>query len=682
MYQQYQQPSISPDHEPGFDHPQAHQHVAADSEEEWVPGLDPQDQVALNEAKEDADAIVEEIPSEKDSLGRFSVLMLIFNRMIGSGIFNSSSVIFYNTQSIGIALLLWLCGVCVALSGIILYIELGLTVPRWQRPDGVKISTPRSGGELPYLNYFLKAPKFLATCLFGVSFLVFGNTATNSVAFAVAVHQASGATATAGKVAAIALAANTFSCLLHSMSRKWGIRLNNLLGSLKLLMLVLMIIFGLRWLDRDVAADNFNSQTSFEKTDKSPTGVYRYGEALVYAIFPFGGFHQANYVLAEIKHPHKNFARTSGFGVLVICCLFMTLTVLYAAIIPKAILFTPDLDVALEYFSRTVGRGAADPQQVIYACGGLRSLSALGNIIVFTFTAARVKQEVAKEGVFPFSVYFASSYEFSFRRGFRRVKEERAVTGAFLYTEKSPAAALALHWTVTSVLILAAILGTGYNVPNGEKFSHLPGYSLLVTTYAYGLDVIWFSCIGIGMLYLRLWPGSRWRFKSPIPHMVGIIAAVVFTATNVVPLITIWIHDPAQKYITHSDNKVDWFAGQTTAIAVVGAAFLYWVGFRFYLNQKRTRGGLVWEVVRTPIFWAGSGQGSQGLVQIYEIIRFKWRAWAGNDEILRGKDGAEGPQLDESSNMVGNYDQGYELRNREASGVQGSGHLTQGRRHG
>lgn len=125
---------------------------------------------------------------------------------------------------------------------------------------------------------------------------MFGNTATNSVAFAVAVLQAAGVTSTANKIVGIAIAANTFSCLLHSMSRKWGIRLNNLLGSLKLLMLVVMIIFGLAFLDRSVSDANFNSKTAFSRTPETPAGVYRYAEALIYVIFPFGGFHQANYV--------------------------------------------------------------------------------------------------------------------------------------------------------------------------------------------------------------------------------------------------------------------------------------------------------------------------------------------------------------------------------------------------
>lgn len=123
-----------------------------DMQGEWRPGLDRRDVDRLTKARQDSSAIVEEIPSDKDSLSAFSVMCLLFNRMIGSGIFNSSGVVFYNTQSVGASLLMWLYGVVMALSGLVLYIDLGLTIPRWRFEDGIKISTPRSGGELPYVS--------------------------------------------------------------------------------------------------------------------------------------------------------------------------------------------------------------------------------------------------------------------------------------------------------------------------------------------------------------------------------------------------------------------------------------------------------------------------------------------------------------------------------------------------
>ncbi|KAJ4307254.1 hypothetical protein N0V88_000635 [Collariella sp. IMI 366227] len=518
----------------------------------WRRGLDPRDVARLNEASGDPSAIVEEVPVEEDSLGAYSVSCLLFNRMIGSGIFNSSAVVFYNTQSIGMSMLLWLYGVVLALSGLVLYIDLGLTVPRYELPDGTKISTPRSGGELPYR----REP-----------------------------------TQPQGKIVGIAIGANTFCCLLHSMSRKWGIRLNNFLGSVKVLMLVVMIIFGLRWLDRSVSDANFDSSTSFSGTPATPKGVFRYGEALIYVIFPFGGFHQANYVLAEIKEPRKNFARVSAYTVATICALFMTIHILYAAIIPKDILFQPDRDIALEFFNRTIGKISSSPSQVQAACGALRAVSAIGNVIVFTFTAARVKQEIAKEGVLPGSLYLAASYDFSFRHRFFFSRLPDHAGAHHLHTEKAPVAALGLHWVVTTIFILGAVLGTGKEKATEETIGHTPGSSILLMAYAYGFVIFWFAVIGFGMMYLRLWPGSKWRTKSRVPHLLGAVAAVVFTAAVATPLVTIWVRDPVQKFIVRSSDKVQWFAGQTMAVAVLGAAVLYWVGFRFYLWQREASGG-------------------------------------------------------------------------------------------
>jgi amino acid transporter len=150
--------------------------------------------------------------------------------------------------------------------------------------------------------------------VFGVSFIVFGNTSVNSIAFAIAVLQTTepvpiaspdeaSTVGSPGRVVGIAVAANTFACLLHSMSRKWGIRLNNLLGTAKLVMLFLVIIFGFNSLRLDNAESKHLGKPSRAEenfrdpfnTEFSPKHIYRYAEAVIFVIFPMGGFHQANY---------------------------------------------------------------------------------------------------------------------------------------------------------------------------------------------------------------------------------------------------------------------------------------------------------------------------------------------------------------------------------------------------
>ena len=136
---------------------------------------------------------------------------------------------------------------------------------------------------------------FLATCLFGIVFIILENTAVNAISFAQNVLDAAHAKATPGRIIAIALTANTFCCLLHAISRRWGIIVNNVFGTVKFLILVFIIIIGLIWINRDVAKSNFDVSTSFS-TANSPRLPYRYAEAFLFVIFPYGAFHQVNFV--------------------------------------------------------------------------------------------------------------------------------------------------------------------------------------------------------------------------------------------------------------------------------------------------------------------------------------------------------------------------------------------------
>jgi amino acid transporter len=146
---------------------------------------------------------------------------------------------------------------------------------------------------------------FLATCLFGICFIVLENSSHNSIAFAQNILDASFTPATPGKIIAIAVAVNTFCCLLHAISRRWGIIINNVFGTVKFLILVFVILVGLIWINRDVASDNFDTSTSFSLPSR-PTSPYRYAEAFLWVIFPYGTFHQLNYVCNIPADPSRS----------------------------------------------------------------------------------------------------------------------------------------------------------------------------------------------------------------------------------------------------------------------------------------------------------------------------------------------------------------------------------------
>lgn len=96
------------------------------------------------------------------------------------------------------------------------------------------------------------------------------------------------------------------------------------------------------------------------------------------------------------------------------------------------------------------------------------TLSALGNVL-----SDRVNQELDREGVLPFSKFFAGSRPFN-----------------------APTAGLALHWLITVITILVP--------PPGDAFN------LILNLISYPFAVINMLISG-GLLYLRFSPGSSWQ---------------------------------------------------------------------------------------------------------------------------------------------------------------------------
>lgn len=143
---------------------------------DWSPDLDPDDLRELQAAQNDPSKLIAQLPKESVRMGYFSAVCLILNRMIGRlffllsanlkligsigvGIFTSPSVVFLNTQSIGLSMILWMLGGIMTIAGGIVFVELGLTIPRWPLGNnGEKISAIRSGDGLNYVSIVQQDP--------------------------------------------------------------------------------------------------------------------------------------------------------------------------------------------------------------------------------------------------------------------------------------------------------------------------------------------------------------------------------------------------------------------------------------------------------------------------------------------------------------------------------------------
>jgi len=59
-----------------------------------------------------------------------SAAALIFNRVVGTGIFATPSTILDLAGSVGLALFMWVIGTIIALAGTAVYLEWGTAIPR------------------------------------------------------------------------------------------------------------------------------------------------------------------------------------------------------------------------------------------------------------------------------------------------------------------------------------------------------------------------------------------------------------------------------------------------------------------------------------------------------------------------------------------------------------------------
>lgn len=94
-------------------------------------------------------------------IGLTSAVFLIFNCMIGTGIFVTPSKILVLSGSVGLSLFLWVVGAVITAAGMAVYMEFGTGIPR-------------NGGEKNYLEYVYRKPQFLTSCLYSTYVVLLG----------------------------------------------------------------------------------------------------------------------------------------------------------------------------------------------------------------------------------------------------------------------------------------------------------------------------------------------------------------------------------------------------------------------------------------------------------------------------------------------------------------------------
>ncbi|KXN82762.1 High-affinity methionine permease [Leucoagaricus sp. SymC.cos] len=476
--------------------------------------------------------LFDNVPRDKRRLGTFSAGFLIFNRIIGTGIYATPSNILRSAGSVGVTLIMWLVGSVIAGLGTTVYIELGTGLPR-------------SGGEKNYLEFIYRRPKFLMTCAFSVFAMITGTATANSVVFSEYLLHAADFTPTWLRTRLVAFACLSFLCFIHGTALKWGLRIQNALGLFKLVVLILVAGSGLLSL---LGVPGFQVRDGYEKPhnfewdrfwEGSGTGANAFVAGLYAIIWSFTGYSNANYALSEIKDPVRTIKRAAPVAIIGVCGVYMLINIAYFAVVSKSDILSSRRIIAALFFRNLYGPATER------ALSAFIALSTLGNLLAGQFAQGRVIQELGREGVLPYASFFASNRPFN-----------------------APLPGLLLQYCISTVFLFAT--------PPGDAYLFLISLSSYCSTLINCL-----VAVGLLLLHTKAFQ-TAWKWDPPF-RSPKIVVVLFFTANLF--LIVVPLLPPAPGSRTY--ERLPYWSHSLAAFAVSLIGMTYWYIWGTWLPRRK-----------------------------------------------------------------------------------------------
>jgi APA family basic amino acid/polyamine antiporter len=254
----------------------------------------------------------------KEKFGLYTAISIVIANMIGTGIFTSLGFQVLELRT-GFALLfLWLLGGISSLIGAMAYAELGTAMPR-------------SGGEYHFLSrIYHPALGFISGWIsFIVGFAAPAAAAATALSAylmaAIGMYPGEGLL-NAGQITSILVI--LLLSMLHARSKRAGAGFQNIMTSLKILVLVLFIIVGL--LSGADQSLDFIPHTDALKEIISPA----FAIAIFFVSFAYSGWNAAAYIIGEMDRPGRNIPVSLILGTLLVSCLYIGITYVFLKVIP------------------------------------------------------------------------------------------------------------------------------------------------------------------------------------------------------------------------------------------------------------------------------------------------------------------------------------------------------------
>ncbi|PNP84161.1 hypothetical protein FNYG_02849 [Fusarium nygamai] len=334
------------------------------TEEQTTPSLPPDHDTSL--PPYDAGPFVAREPRDEEpfdaweeGLGFFDVFSLIVNKMIGTGIYTSPTAVFLLTGNKSLTLGLFAVGFLYCLMSTTIYLQFAEVLPynggeliyldevtSHVKPDTTDTSgyssphaehgeahdsaspvtaTGRNNGVSIPLQRLIKLLRklmgdgLLAYIIYSVMFIVFFNSATNSLQFGrmilmcINAHKADNSTTVDGDETSakevdadvnhdlmrfIGVTILSLICLAQFFSPSWGRKLNKFLAVVKIVFLIGVIIVALAALSNDIKDENKHAVPRAKDwlTWHGSPSKAQFAKALLAVLFSFEGWENATFV--------------------------------------------------------------------------------------------------------------------------------------------------------------------------------------------------------------------------------------------------------------------------------------------------------------------------------------------------------------------------------------------------
>ncbi|EDO14719.1 hypothetical protein Kpol_311p4 [Vanderwaltozyma polyspora DSM 70294] len=338
--------------------------------------------LSLNHELSDT-VIKTEVPQGRH-LGVFSTMVLFVSRMVGSGIFATPSSIFVSSGgNILIFALIWIVATLLAYSGLYIFLEFG----SW---------LPKSGGRKNFLEQAYDKPALMMNVSFACYSVLTGIAISNSIIFAKYLLVILGYTnLDYSKFVSIAIILVIIA--IHGFSVKFGIKIQNFLGTLKFLLIFLMCLTGFYTIFFYKSDNiNFTHWTSYQGN----TGISysSLASAFIGAFYCFSGWDSVHVVSSEIKNPNRTLKLAGPLSIFICFVCYAMMNFAYLKVLTFEEIKEAGPLIGSVLFKKLFGKNLGSRLMSLSIV-----LSTASNIFVVLYGLSRMNQEVFREGYVPFS---------------------------------------------------------------------------------------------------------------------------------------------------------------------------------------------------------------------------------------------------------------------------------------